>query len=469
MSSSEKILFVTGRLAETSLRSVVQSLSEQLHFDFEVAVPGIQVAALLHTGLLIKRLNIPDDVDRVVLPGWFQGDLAEVERHFRIPFARGPKNLHDLPEYFGLGSRPGVILDDYNIEIVAEINHATRLPLDDVVAKGVSMSADGADVIDVGCVPGESSARVRDIVTALRDHGLRVSVDSFDQTEVEQAVQAGAELILSANRSNIDWVGKLGAEVVAIPDAPNDLDSLDVTVNALLRQDATFRLDPIIEPIGMGFTSSLGRYMDTRVRYPDLPMMMGTGNVTELTEVDSAGVNMVLAAVCEELQIHSVLTTQVINWCRSCVAELDTARRLLKYSVENQVLPKHLDPSLVMLRDAKRRVESPEALAALAEALTDSNYRIFVGRDGLHLMNRDGHWQGEDVFAVFSQALQTVHDRIDAGHAFYLGYELARAELANKLGKNYVQDEPVTWGCLGDWNASSAVHQHRPTDETQEE
>ncbi len=62
-------------------------------------------------------------------------------------------------------------------------------------------------------------------------------------------------------------------------------------------------------------------------------MMMGIGNVTELTEVDSAGVNMILAAICEELGIQSVLTTQVINWCRSAVAEFDMARRLVRHAV----------------------------------------------------------------------------------------------------------------------------------------
>lgn len=141
-------------------------------------------------------------------------------------------------------------------------------------------------------------------------------------------------------------------EVVAIPDVPHDLVSLDRLI-ARLREEATpFRVDPIIEPIGMGFTASLQRYLRVREKHPDVPMMMGIGNITELTEVDSAGVNMILAAVCEELGIQSVLTTQVANWCRSSVAEFDAARRLMHHAVAARTIPKNLGSAVVMLRDA---------------------------------------------------------------------------------------------------------------------
>ena len=57
-------------------------------------------------------------------------------------------------------------------------------------------------------------------------------------------------------------------------------------------------------------------------------MMMGVGNLTELTDVDSAGVNTILVGFCEELKIRSVLTTTVINWARSSVREIDLVRKL---------------------------------------------------------------------------------------------------------------------------------------------
>jgi len=443
---------------------VVSDLSQRLGFQYEIAVPGIQVAALLHTELLRRRLTIPEGTDRVILPGWCQGDISDLHDQFRVPFERGPKNLYDLPEHFGLGKRKNVSLQDFNIEIIAEINHATERSLKSVLEEAAALAADGADVIDVGCVPGTSDdGRVSQIVTALREQNLRVSIDSFDRAEVEQAVASGVELILSCNQTNIDWVSELGTEVVVIPDTPLDMESLDRSVEQLMSANVSFRIDPIIEPIGMGFTASLQRYIDTRTKYPDLPVMMGTGNITELTEVDSAGVNMILAAICEELQIHSVLTTQVINWCGSSVAELNRSRRLVHHAIAEGVVPKHVDSSLLMLRDAQVRRESEESLNDMATALTDANYRIFAGAKAVHLMNRDGHWSGSDSFEVFARALQQAKSKLSEEHAFYLGYEMARAELARHLNKNYAQDEPMQWGLLGEWKASSAVHEHLPS------
>ena len=478
---NETILFVTGRLAERGLREVVAGIAEKLGFRYEIAVPGIQVAALLHVSLLIKRLTVPQHVSRVILPGWCQGDLSELEQHFGKPFEPGPRDLYDLPEYFGLTKRRAADLSRYSVEILAEINHATRMPLSEIVREAKALVASGANVIDVGGVPGESSPRIAEIVLTLRGEGMRVSIDSFDRHEVEQAVGAGAELILSCNHSNIDWVTALGVEVVAIPDVPQDLDSLDRLIERLRASDTTFRVDPIIEPIGMGFTASLQRYMRVREKYPDVPMMMGIGNITELTEVDSAGVNMILAAVCEELGIQSVLTTQVVNWCRSSVAEFDAARRLMYHAVAARTIPKHLGSSLVMLRDARLKPRSRESLQQFAAALTDPNFRIFAEAGELHLMNRYGHWHGSDVFRLFEQATTTAAASgistnspgseprvpVNASHAFYLGYELARAEIALHLGKQYTQDEPMQWGLLGPTRASSTAALHEKNrDET---
>ena len=37
---------------------------------------------------------------------------------------------------------------------------------------------------------------------------------------------------------------------------------------------------------------------------------------------------------------------------------------------------------------------------------------------------------------------------LDSSHAFYLGYELAKATTALTLGKQYRQDEALNWGFL---------------------
>ena len=101
----------------------------------------------------------------------------------------------------------------------------------------------------------------------------------------------------------------------------------------------------------MASAARSNRYVQARERWPNAEMMMGVGNLTELTEVDSAGINVLLAGVCQELGIKSVLTTQVINWARTSVRELDLARRLVFYSLTHGSVPKHVDSRLAMLRD----------------------------------------------------------------------------------------------------------------------
>src|SRR5207248_367150 len=97
--------------------------------------------------------------------------------------------------------------------------------------------------------------------------------------------------------------------------------------------DVSYLIDPIIEPIGFGFMRSLERYAEARRRYPQAPLFMGIGNVTELTAADTTGVNALLLAICQELGVRAVLTTEVIPWARGAVREIDIARRLMYHAV----------------------------------------------------------------------------------------------------------------------------------------
>src|SRR5262245_48193974 len=446
-----RILFVTGKLAEPSLRRVLSDLAPKAGFEPEVAVLPITVAALLTTDWVGRKLHVPGHVQRVVLPGYCRGELAAVPVPESTSVERGPKDLRDLPEYFGTAHGRPEHYGRFDIELIAEINHAPTLAREDLLASARRFRDSGADVIDVGCDPGGSWPGVGDAVRALRDEGFRVSIDSFDRAEVEAALAAGAELVLSVNGTNRQmargWSERFGAEVVAIPDTPTDLDSLEAAIAELSRSGVKFRVDPIIEPIGFGFAASLGRFLEVRRRHPDAEIMMGVGNLTELTDVDSAGVNVMLAGFCQEVGIRSVLTTEVINWCRSTVKEFDLARRLVYHAVRERVLPKHLEPDLVMFRDPRLYELGEEGLAQLARDVTDRNYRLFAERGEIHVINGSMYVRGTDPFELFEE-LRTRDPQLDASHSFYLGYEMAKAVTALTVGKNYVQDQALRWGFL---------------------
>jgi len=457
-----QFLFLTGKLAQPSLTKVVTQLGESVGFEPQVVEVGVSVAALMHADLVARRLasSETNGVEKVFVPGWCQGDLSSLTEKFGVPFERGPKDLFDLPEYFGKGSRPPVVLDEYDIEILAEINHAPRMSDREILTMASHFRDSGANLIDLGCVPGECWGRSAEVTRLLKQDGFRVSIDSFDRAEVEAAVAAGAELVLSCNRSNVEWAAQLDVEFVAIPDAPFGLESLAETVDVLKSAGRRFRIDPIVEPIGFGFAASLARYFEARRRWPDLEIMMGIGNLTELTEVDSVGVNFLLAAICQELGVRSVLTTEVINWARSAVKEFDLARRHVFHSIKHRALPKHVDASLLLLRDPKLREMGADALQQLAAQIRDPNYRIFVEQQEIHVMNRDGYWHGRDPFVLFDQFSAAASEPLAASHAFYLGHELSKAATALLLGKQFTQDETLRWGFLTT-DEASAIERRR--------
>ena len=374
------------------------------------------------------------------LPGQPLGDRTDGRGR---PVELGPEDLRDLPRFFGGLESRREGYGPFDIEILAEINHAPRLTLDEIVAAAEHYRSEGADVIDVGCDPGSRWAGVGRAVEELRRRGFRVSIDSFDPDEVGDAVSAGAELVLSVNASNRAHARSWGVEVVAIPDQPGTWDGLDATVRDLRDQGVPFRIDPILEPIGFGFAASLGRYLEVRARFPDVPLMMGIGNLTELTDVDSAGVNTLLIGLCQELGVKSVLTTEVINWARTSVKEIDLARRLMYHAVTRRTLPKHIEPGLVTLRDVKVPRFGAEALAEMAARVKDTNWRIFA-EDGVIVAFNGTHYLTDaDPFLLFEKMGVS-----DPSHAFYLGYEMMKARTSLTLGKNYRQDQALDWGYL---------------------
>ena len=438
-----RVLFVTGRLAEPALRRVLADMSPP--FAYDVAPLGITVAALMTTAWIARHLTRPsDDTDLVLIPGLCEGDPDVVRQAVGVRVEKGPKDLREIPRHFGHH-----VPRDYgrwDIEIVAEINNVPRLTREETRRAAEYFRESGADIIDIGCTPGMPFPALPDVVRELVSSGMRVSVDSFDAAEIRAAVAAGAELVLSINESNVDVVPDLaaaGARAVVVPDAGASFESIDRTIEALGRAGVRYLIDPVLEPIGFGFMASLERYAEARRRYPAAELMMGIGNITELTAADSTGVNALLIAICQELGIRTVLTTEVIPWARGAVREVGIARELMHYAVTGRTIPKHIDDRLVTVKDPTILEYSEEDLRDLQRRITDPNFRIFTDRDVITVLNRDHFVRGIDIQEIFAQLGVT-----EATHAFYLGKELAKAKLAITLGKTYRQEGSLSWGYL---------------------
>jgi dihydropteroate synthase-like protein len=231
--------------------------------------------------------------------------------------------------------------------------------------------------------------------------------------------------------------------VVVIPDTGEGLESLDRSIRALDGWGVPYLIDPVIEPIGFGFMASLERYAEVHRRYPAAGQLMGVGNITELTSADSTGVHALLLAICEEIGVRAVLTTEVIPWARGAVREIDVARRLMHHAVRHRTLPKGVDDRLLTVKDPVI-LEYPEAeLRQLHAAVTDANFRIFADRSTITVFNDQIFVRGTDIQEIFGQL-----GVAEATHAFYLGRELMKAKLAITLGKTYRQEGSLAWGYL---------------------
>ena len=447
---AERVVLVTGSLAEPRVKRVADDVADDT-IDPVVANIGVKVAALMTTDIVERRLTLPDGgADRVVMPGRFRGDLERLSDHFGTRFERGPEEVADLAEYLGHARRP-VDLSQHNLTIFAEIVDATALTTEQIIERSRKLRADGADVIDLGCLPDSPFPHLEEAITALHADGVRVSVDSFSPEELSRGTRAGADFLLSLSEKTIDIVDEGPAIPILVSAGAADMDSLDRAIDMMIAKGKPFYADPILDPIHYGFAASVARYIDLRKRRPDVPILMGIGNVTELTDADTTGINAILMGLCSELDITAVLAVQVSPHCRTAVKEFDRARREFYAARKADSLPQGFGGGLMAIRDRKGFASTPEEIAALAAEIRDANYRIEVAEDGIHIYNRDGHHVSDDPFKLFPH----IDTRADPGHAFYLGVETARAEIAYRLGKRYAQDEPLPFGVIAETHGSA--------------
>ena len=306
---TEHILFLTGKLAEKRLQRVLDGM-QPLEFDYEIRNIGVSVAALMTAQMIGRRLQDLDGVDRIVVPGLCQGDLDALGKTLGVPVQRGSVDVKDLPVFFGRAAQ-AVNLDQYHMGIFAEIVEAPQIDVDQILARAARYKRDGADVIDIGCLPDTPFPHLEDVVRALHEQEYTVSVDSLDSEELLRGANAGADYLLSLHEGNAWIADETAAIPVLIPQQHTDMSSLCRLIDKFIAQDKPFIADSILDPIHFGFTASILRYHALRERYPGIEIMMGTGNLTELTEADTSGINAMLCGIISELDINHVLATEV--------------------------------------------------------------------------------------------------------------------------------------------------------------
>ena len=443
MDMKNNILFITGKLAEKNIRSILDSIKDK-DFTYEIRNLDINVAALLTTEMIYRRIGDVANFNKIILPGKVRGDIDELAKKLKIEIKRGPEELKDLPVMFG-GDSLKHDLSKYEVHIFAEITDAPNMKIQEIISMADNYRNNGADIIDIGCLPNQSFPHLSETIQELKRQDFYVSIDSHSDKELILGGKSGADYLLSIKSDNFYILDEVDSFPILIP-KDGDMASLHECIDKCILDKRIFIADPILDPINYGFTQSIIRYSKLRERYPDIHIMMGTGNVTELTHADTTGMTMILMGIISELKINHILTTEVSKHCKTVIKENDLARRIILAARLGNTTPKHIDSGLLTTHEEDPIRYNSEEVKELFKQVKDSSYRIMNTDDGVHLFNKKGLQLAVDPFDFFEKI--DVGD--DTGHAFYLGVELARAQIAHQLGKSYEQDEELKWGCLVD-------------------
>ncbi len=478
-----KILLVTGRLAEDQVRAFAG--------EADVLVADTDVAAFLTPQMLFQAA--PHGYDLILIPGAVTADFREAERALSSPIRLGPKHAADLGEVLQLiekgelepsrtipacqllmGEMRERALRDIEMleaqaeaflqigrikiggasrmKVLAEVVDATRLPPEQLARRIRYYQEEGADMIDLGLPLDARPEEVRAALAVAKEAtDLPVSIDSVRPDLLLAGLEAGADMLLSLNAANMAQVGPEAADL-AVPAAvipgPGPA-SLEENVNAALDLGVKVIADPVLDPPLQGLAGSLQRYTQFFRRHPWIPLFFGAGNVTELLDADTNGVNALLAAIGAEVGAAILFTPEYSAKAAGSIRELATASRMMQLAGKRKTPPKDLGLDLLLLKQKRRLPEEalPEAMIAARPGHTyvqdeSGSFRIFLS--GGLIVARNG-----PVSVFGKNARDLVNTLVDLGlvgkldHAAYLGRELQKAETALHLGRDYVQDEPI--------------------------
>jgi dihydropteroate synthase-like protein len=515
----KKILLVTGEFAE----KLVRKYAAESALPTEVKVLPISVAPFMTSELLVDKLGKADlsEFSMVIVPGLVRADLMKVESELKLPVFKGPKYAADIPPVLdaleriklskerpacellrseikssiekqlkmaeeaakrtplepynfsvGKGKTSIAAGRDFPTRIIAEIADAPLLSNDELIGIAERYLQSGAEIIDIGMVAGKGMAdQVSRLVSTLRDNfDVPLSIDTFNKAEIREAIECGIDLILSINGATIDDFPNLDVPAVIVPVDPKrsycprePKEKVRYLVE-LIRKSKRLGYkrviaDPVLEPVNQGFTKSLISFYELRGLDPELPIMMGIGNVVELYDADSPGITALLLGAAGEIGVNFVLTVEASDKTRGNVTEARKARDMITISKIRSTVPKDLGLDLLILKDKRRFFDlydkNIEKAAEVVQATAREKFRpdprgffkIFLDKSEIVAVL---YAEKSPKIVIRGKTADGIcHEIIERGliseigHAAYLGRELQKAEIALKTGKGYLQQKEL--------------------------
>ncbi len=497
-----RVLIVTGKLAAPRAVEVARRFGARVHVAEE------EVASLLTPAKISRSLGRVREADLVLVPGMVRGDVGKVAEVAGVPVYKGTKDIADLEELLRnldrvrLSTREpaDVVLEDeviaralrelkrvdaskererllkrrrnmliggvavgrdFPMRVLAEICGAEELDDRRVLERAEYFLRSGADIIDLGFMDSAPS-RVAELIELLEPLGAPVAVDTMDARNIASAIDAGAELILSFDHELLKEFSGVSTPCVVIPRRGGEVPVRAEQRVALLEENITLAedqgfervvADPLVSPLNLGFVESVAAYRTFGRRNPERVMLFGSGNVSELVDADSAGVNALLAGIAAEVGASILFTPEASAKTLGSVRELSVAAKMMFLAGRRRAPPKDLGVTLLVCKDKRlrrepvpqevREAERVEARRGAPKRRDAKGYfKIYVD-DRIYCVH---HAEGKVQVVVGDKAADICDTLLRLGlvgeisHAMYLGRELQRAEEALRFGRSYVQE-----------------------------
>ncbi|MEB3787816.1 MAG: dihydropteroate synthase-like protein [Desulfurococcales archaeon] len=476
---------VTSRNARPMLEDVIKGYDNVTVIELPVHAIGHFATKVVAKVIEARRdiLEKARSVDVILVPGTLRGSTDIIEEVVGRPVYKATKSIAGLPiviEYIRKGykldkTRPaeevlGSIKPEFTYEkafsignvdipyrgppivLFAEVNPSvSQSDFDATVERHV---AEGAQVIIVG-VGGETPPREagKRVEKALAYTSAVVS-EAPTPVHADEALSAGAKGI-SVGVDSLEWaLDRVGSgHVILLGD--RDVDKLAWAVNRAKELGIHVIADPVVGLPGIDLLESMTRLIHAS-KTIKAPLLFTAANVTEEIEADSHGVHAVLAMLAVEASASGYLVVEEEYRSIHGVAEAREALRLAMLSRSLLQTPRGLYSRLLVVKQSVRprkpRRPLEARLVGYVEPRMDKRGYIEVYVDHEKSVVGAAYrelgtgrviaaFEGRHGNSVARSLIRAVG--LDPEHAAYLGAELAKAEIALKLGRSYIQDEDV--------------------------
>lgn len=512
-----KVLIVTGKLANPLVRSVSNKSKQnvQIHMVNTPIAAFLTPQKIIKELQSHSQIDL-EFIDLIIIPGLIRKDASIIKEKLGIPAVKGPTDAADLqivldllddielspktsadrlieeeqrkkaiefienfendaenkskllkkPDNILVGDLP--VGKDFPMRVLAEIANAPLLSKEELIARTKYFIKSGADMVDIGMVAGENlSHKIPEMVETLKKNfkNTPISIDTLNPVEIEAAVESGVDMVLSLDHGNCESVLPLIEEkqipAVILPTnfqeawVPETVDDRVKSLEELRKKCGKIDViaDPILDPINSSsIVDSIVACQNFHQKNPE-PLFFGIGNVTELLDTDSVGVNSLLSGIAMELEASILFTPEESGKTLRSVYELAISSKMMFLAKNRGSVPKDLGINLLVFKD-KRRLEKMEMNFDVPTVKAKGDQKFVYDRAGSFKIMLDDdqikavHYQKmEPTTVIVGQTAKKIYEEIlqrnlisRLEHAAYIGAELQKAEIALITNKNYTQD-----------------------------